>query len=121
VWAELDDFVFVNSSCYVLRMMNSGDETGVTLVSHVLNEKYSASHSRVAPKMLVYKKNKSAIHLHLIPVMKCGCVFWGFAKRKLVTRKHKIKKTKDGYQPACRSRCQSVVRRDERCLLAFRS
>jgi hypothetical protein len=24
--------------------------------------------------MLVYKKNKSAIHLHVIPVMKCGCV-----------------------------------------------
>jgi hypothetical protein len=43
--------------------------------------------------MLVYKKNKSAIHLHFIPVMKCGCVFWKFAKRKLATRKdmYKIK------------------------------
>jgi hypothetical protein len=41
--------------------------------------------------MLVYKKNKSAIHLHVIPVMKCGCVFCEFAKRKLATRKDKIK------------------------------
>jgi hypothetical protein len=41
--------------------------------------------------MLVYKKNKSAIHLHVIPVMKCCYVFWEFAKRKLVTRKYKIK------------------------------
>jgi hypothetical protein len=40
--------------------------------------------------MLVNKKNKSAIHLHVISVMKCGCVFWEFAKRKLVTRKDKI-------------------------------
>jgi hypothetical protein len=44
--------------------------------------------------MLVYKKNKSAIHLHVIPVMKSGCVFWEFAKRKLVTRKDMIKITK---------------------------
>jgi hypothetical protein len=41
--------------------------------------------------MLVYKKNKSAIHLHVIPVMKCGCVFWELSKRKLPTRKDKIK------------------------------
>jgi hypothetical protein len=41
--------------------------------------------------MLVYKKNKNAIHLHVIPVMKCGCVFWEFAKRKLVTLKDKIR------------------------------
>jgi hypothetical protein len=50
--------------------------------------------------MLVYKKKKSAIHLHVIPVMKSGCVFWEFAKRKLATPKDKIKiiKTKrDGY------------------------
>jgi hypothetical protein len=26
-----------------------------------------------------------------IPVMKCGCVFWEFAKRKLATRKDKIR------------------------------
>jgi hypothetical protein len=37
------------------------------------------------------KRNKSAIHLHVIPVMKCGCVFWEFAKRKLATRKAKIR------------------------------
>jgi hypothetical protein len=41
--------------------------------------------------MLLYKQNKSAIHLHVIPVMKCGCVFWEFAKRNLATRKDKIK------------------------------
>jgi hypothetical protein len=29
--------------------------------------------------------------LHVIPVMKCGCVFWEFAKRKLATWKDKIK------------------------------
>jgi hypothetical protein len=40
--------------------------------------------------MLVYKKNKSAIHLHAIPVMKCGSVFWEFAKRKLATQKDNI-------------------------------
>jgi hypothetical protein len=41
--------------------------------------------------MLVYKKNKSTIYLLVIPVMKCGCVFWEFAKRKLATGKDKIK------------------------------
>jgi hypothetical protein len=38
-------------------------------------------------KCWFYKKNKSTIHLHVIPVMKCGCVFCEFAKRKLATRK----------------------------------
>jgi hypothetical protein len=48
--------------------------------------------------MLVYRKNRSTIHLHVIPVMKSGCVFWEFAKRKLATRKDKIIKTiRDGY------------------------
>jgi hypothetical protein len=37
--------------------------------------------------MLVYRKNKSAMHLYVIPEMKCGCVFWGFTK--LATRKDK--------------------------------
>jgi hypothetical protein len=41
--------------------------------------------------MLVYKKNKSAIHLHVILVMESGCVFWEFAKRKLATQKDKIR------------------------------
>jgi hypothetical protein len=58
--------------------------------------------------MLVYKKNKSAIHLHVIPVMKCGCVFWEFAKRKLATRKDKIKVIKS--LPLALS-----VSREERC------
>jgi hypothetical protein len=31
------------------------------------------------------------ILLHVIPVMKCDCVFWEFAKRKLATRKDKIR------------------------------
>jgi hypothetical protein len=65
--------------------------------------------------MLVYKKNKSTIHLHVIPVMKCGCVFWAFAKMKLATRKDKIKLIKS--LPLA----LSVVRRDARCLLAFTS
>jgi hypothetical protein len=54
--------------------------------------------------MLVYKKNKSAIHLRVIPVMKCGCVFWEFAKRKLATRKDK---DKDNQELAARVVSQS--------------
>jgi hypothetical protein len=56
--------------------------------------------------MLVYKKNKSTIHMHVIPVMKCGCVFWAFAKRKLSTRNDKIIKS----LPLALS-----VSREERC------
>jgi hypothetical protein len=41
--------------------------------------------------MLVYKKNKGAKYLHVIPVMKCGCVFWKFAKWKLEHTKIKDK------------------------------
>jgi hypothetical protein len=52
---------------------------------------YSASHSRVDPENVGLEKNKSAIHLHVLPVMKCGCVFWEFAKKKLATRKDKIR------------------------------
>jgi hypothetical protein len=44
--------------------------------------------------------------------MKCGCVFWEFAKRKLATRKDKIKIIKS--LPLA----LSVVKRDVRCLLA---
>jgi hypothetical protein len=64
--------------------------------------------------MLVYKKNKSAVYLYVIPVMKCGCVFWEFAERKLATRqdKKKIKIIKSLLLAL------SVVRRDARCLLA---
>jgi hypothetical protein len=47
-----------------------GNQHSISLLS-----KCSASHSRVARKMLVYRKNKSTIHLHVIPVMKCGFVF----------------------------------------------
>jgi hypothetical protein len=32
--------------------------------------------------MFVYKKNKSAIHLDVIPVMKCGCVL-GIGKKEV--------------------------------------
>jgi hypothetical protein len=59
--------------------------------------------------MLVYKENKRAIHLHVIPVMKCGCVFCDFAKRKLATRKEK--KDKDNQELAARM----SVSREERC------
>jgi hypothetical protein len=64
--------------------------------------------------MLVYKKNKSAIHLHVIPAMRCSCVFWEFTKRKLATRK-------DGCKTCFPLTFQSVMRRDARCLLAFTS
>jgi hypothetical protein len=57
---------------------------------------------------LVYKKNKSTIHLYVIPVIKCGCVFCEFAKRKLATRKDKIKTIKS--LPLALS-----VSREERC------
>jgi hypothetical protein len=53
---------------------------------------YTVRPTRGQPqKMLVYKRDKSTIHLHVIPVLKCGCVFWEFTKRKLATRKDKIK------------------------------
>jgi hypothetical protein len=32
--------------------------------------------------MLVYKRNKSSIRLHVIPVMKCGCVL-GIRKKEV--------------------------------------
>jgi hypothetical protein len=43
--------------------------------------------------MLVYKKNKIAIHMHFIPVIKCGCVFGKFAKKEVgnTKREDKIK------------------------------
>jgi hypothetical protein len=64
--------------------------------------------------MLVYKKNKSAIHLHVISVM--SCVFWEFGKRKLVTRNDKIKimKTKRYGYATCLPLALSVSR-EERC------
>jgi hypothetical protein len=62
----------------------SGPLRGVFHLPHVFYT--TARPTRGWPrKMLVYRKNKSAIHLHVMPVMKCGCVFWEFAKRKLAT------------------------------------
>jgi hypothetical protein len=58
--------------------------------------------------MLVYKRNKSTIHLYVVPVMKCGCVVCEFAKRKLATQKDKIKIIKS--LPLALS-----VSREERC------
>jgi hypothetical protein len=46
--------------------------------------------------------------LHVIPVMKCGCVFWEFPKRKLATRKDKIKIIKS-------LPLELSVSREERC------
>jgi hypothetical protein len=40
--------------------------------------------------MLVYKNKKSAINLHVIPVMKCGCVFLGICKKEVGKKKDKI-------------------------------
>jgi hypothetical protein len=63
-------------------------------------------------KMLVYKMNKSTIHLHVIPVIKCGCVFWEFAKRKLATRKDKIKIIKSlplALSVSCEERCEVLA------------
>jgi hypothetical protein len=37
----------------------------------------------VAPENVGLQKNKSAIHLHVIPVMKCGCVFCELAKKEV--------------------------------------
>jgi hypothetical protein len=59
--------------------------------------------------MLDYKKKQSTIHLHVIPVMKCGCVFWEFAKRKLATRKDKIKDNKDEKRWLCNLLAARVV------------
>jgi hypothetical protein len=56
-----------------------------------LSPLYSASHSRVAPENVGLQEEQKAIHLLVIPVMKCGCVFCEFAKRKLATRKDKIR------------------------------
>jgi hypothetical protein len=52
---------------------------------------YSASHSRVAPENVGLQKEQKCNTFAFIPVMKCGCVFWEFAKRKLVTWKDKTK------------------------------
>jgi hypothetical protein len=83
---------------------------------------YSASHSRVAPENVGLQKEQKYNIFACHTCMKCGCVFWEFGKRKLATRKDKIIKMKrEATQPACRSRCQSVVRRGARCLLAFTS
>jgi hypothetical protein len=46
---------------------------------------YSASHSQVAPENVGLQKEKKYNTFAFIPVMKCGCVFCEFAKRKLAT------------------------------------
>jgi hypothetical protein len=40
--------------------------------------------------MLVCKKNKSTIHLHVIPVMKCGFVFLEFTYRSWQHEKRRL-------------------------------
>jgi hypothetical protein len=52
---------------------------------------YNASHSRVAPENVGLHKEKKYNAFAFIPVMKCGCVFWEFGKRKLATRKYKMR------------------------------
>jgi hypothetical protein len=51
----------------------------------------SMGHPRVAPENVGLKKEQKCNTFALIPVMKCGYVFWGFAKRKLATRKDEIR------------------------------
>jgi hypothetical protein len=52
---------------------------------------YSASHSRVAPENVGLQDVQKYNTFAFIPVMKCGCVFWEFAKTKLATRKDKTR------------------------------
>jgi hypothetical protein len=97
-------------SCLVL--ISSAEEMSVSVLSIKSNWDiqylYSASHSRVAPENVGLQKEQKCNNLHVIPVMKCGCVFWEFAKRKLATRKDKIKIIKS--LPLALS-----VSREERC------
>jgi hypothetical protein len=51
---------------------------------------YSASQSRVAPENVDLQKEQKYNTFAFIPVMKFGCVFWEFAKRKLATRENII-------------------------------
>jgi hypothetical protein len=69
---------------------------------------YSASHSRVAPENVGLQKEQKYNTFAFIPVIKCGCVFREFAKRKWATRKDKIKIIKS--LPLALS-----VSREERC------
>jgi hypothetical protein len=43
-----------------------------------------------SPGKFWLKKRTKVQYICIIPVMECGCVFWEFAKRKLVTRKDDI-------------------------------
>jgi hypothetical protein len=52
---------------------------------------HGASYSRVAPENVGLQKEEKYNTFAFIPVMKCGCVFWDFAKRKLATRKDKMR------------------------------
>jgi hypothetical protein len=45
----------------------------------------------VAPENVGLQKEQKYNTFAFIPVMKCGCVFWELAKRKLSTRKDKIR------------------------------
>jgi hypothetical protein len=67
--------------------------------------------------MLVYNKNKSAIHLHVIPVMKCDCVL-GIRKKEVGNTKKldkiKIMKTKRYGYATCLLLALSVSG-EERC------
>jgi hypothetical protein len=62
----------------------------------------------LAPENVGLQKEQKCNTFAFIPVMKCGCVFWEFAKKKLATRKDKIKIIKN--LPLSLS-----VSREERC------
>jgi hypothetical protein len=52
---------------------------------------YIASHSRVAQENVGLQKEQKCNTFAFIPVIKFSCVFWEFAKRKLVIQKDKIR------------------------------
>jgi hypothetical protein len=91
---KLASLQFSPVSCYFLHLRLKCSALSWILLFSLhgrLNNLYSASHSRVAPENVGLQKEHKFHTFAFIPVLKCGCVFWEFAKRKLVTRKDKIR------------------------------
>jgi hypothetical protein len=65
-----------------------------------------------SPEKCWFTKRTKVQYLCIIPVMKCGCVFWEFAKRKLATRKDKMKIIKSLTQAlsvSSKERCEMLA------------
>jgi hypothetical protein len=86
-----------NSKQTIIGMEN---KSSINTTSHCLNDcmisskqssKYCASHSRVALENVGLQKEQKCNTFAFMPVIKFGFVFWEFAKRKLVTRKDKMR------------------------------